>query len=58
MTPPASPHHRDIADLADLRGRVAIVTGGAGHIGRVRLAILNLHLEVAGHLRRTAEIRS
>lgn len=35
MTPPASPHHRDIADLADLRGRVAIVTGGAGHIGRV-----------------------
>jgi len=26
---------RDIADLADLHGRVAIVTGGAGNIGRV-----------------------
>ena len=32
MTTP--PSHRDIADLARLDGRTAIVTGGAGHIGR------------------------
>lgn len=29
------PRHRDIATLADLTGRTAVVAGGAGHIGSV-----------------------
>lgn len=28
-----TPRHRDVADLARLDGRVAVITGGAGHIG-------------------------
>lgn len=35
MSPAAPAGARDLADLMSLRGRTAVVTGGAGHIGRV-----------------------
>jgi NAD(P)-dependent dehydrogenase (short-subunit alcohol dehydrogenase family) len=34
VSPSVPPPHRDICELARLDGRAAIVTGGAGHIGR------------------------